>query len=72
MSKRMGRPQIGESRSLRLTLPPDVWVKVDESVGDGKLAEWLRVVVTDAVEGVQVDIFDAIQRARAIDQKVDQ
>lgn len=46
MKKKVGRPKIGVSRALRITLPQEEWDRIDKLVGDEQVssqAEYFRL-----------------------------
>lgn len=76
--KPVGRPKLGETRKISLTLPSEIWAYIENEYLEEEGANWkvssaLRdmleshYIVVQAQRG-QLDIYEAIQRAQAVDK----
>lgn len=76
--KPLGRPRLGETRKISLTLPSEIWTYIDcEYISDTETNWKVSSAIRDMLESHylivqsqrgQIDIFQAILNAQAIDK----
>lgn len=76
--KPLGRPRLGETRKISLTLPAEIWAYIEHEYLEEEGANWkVSSALRDMLESHylivlsqrgQIDIYQAILNAQAVDK----